>query len=125
MRDGADTGLHDTEVPEVPFDFVFVRTVGHVEPCGRRARSHKCPGQLEIGVPPHMPVALVQQGTTHMQRVYAGTLSDILEVVERDPPEPPTLIIVGEVVKLKDKLSWFEAPTHSDQGATTPVVPGS
>jgi uroporphyrin-III C-methyltransferase/precorrin-2 dehydrogenase/sirohydrochlorin ferrochelatase len=77
------------------------------------------------GVAPEMPVALVQQGTTHMQRVYSGTLSDILEVVEKDPPKPPTLIIVGEVVKLRDKLSWFRTPSAPHQGATSPITPGS
>ena len=77
------------------------------------------------GVPSAMPVALVQQGTTHMQRVYSGTLATILEVVEQDPPKPPTLIIVGEVVRLREKLSWFRTPTDPQQGATTPVIPGS
>lgn len=77
------------------------------------------------GVAADMPVALVQQGTTHMQRVYSGTLENILDVVEPDPPKPPTLIIVGEVVKLRDKLSWFKTPIHSEQGATTPILPGS
>jgi len=77
------------------------------------------------GVSPQMPVALVQQGTTHLQRVYTGTLADILATVEADPPAPPTLIIVGEVVSLREKLSWFRAPVVSDQGATTPIAPGS
>lgn len=77
------------------------------------------------GVSPDMPVALVQQGTTHMQRVYCGTLANILEVVEQDPPKPPTLVIVGEVVRLRDKLSWFRTPKEPHQGATTPITPGS
>lgn len=77
------------------------------------------------GVPPAMPVALVQQGTTHMQRVYSGTLANILDVVEQDPPKPPTLIIVGEVVQLREKLSWFRTPSEPYQGATTPIIPGS
>jgi uroporphyrin-III C-methyltransferase/precorrin-2 dehydrogenase/sirohydrochlorin ferrochelatase len=77
------------------------------------------------GVSPDMPVALVQQGTTEMQRVFAGTLANILEVVEHDPPKPPTLIIVGEVVRLREKLSWFQAPSHPHQGATSAVTPGS
>ena len=77
------------------------------------------------GVSPEMPVALVQQGTTHQQKVYGGTMATILDVVEQDPPRPPTLVIVGEVVKLREKLSWFQTPAHSDQGATTPVLAGS
>jgi len=77
------------------------------------------------GVSPDIPIALVQQGTTPKQRVYTGTLSGILADVERDPPEPPTLIIVGEVVRLREKLSWFSERRDSDQGATTPRLPGS
>jgi uroporphyrin-III C-methyltransferase/precorrin-2 dehydrogenase/sirohydrochlorin ferrochelatase len=77
------------------------------------------------GVSPEMPVALVQQGTTHLQRVYSGTLETILRVVEQEPPKPPTLIIVGEVVQLRDKLSWFRTPSEPLQGATTPITPGS
>jgi uroporphyrin-III C-methyltransferase / precorrin-2 dehydrogenase / sirohydrochlorin ferrochelatase len=76
------------------------------------------------GVSPDMPVALVQQGTTHMQRVYTGTLATIAERVAADPPRPPTLIIVGEVVRLRDKLAWFRTPDEPRQGATTAVLPG-
>jgi uroporphyrin-III C-methyltransferase/precorrin-2 dehydrogenase/sirohydrochlorin ferrochelatase len=77
------------------------------------------------GVSPDMPIALVQQGTTHKQRVFTGTLRTILEIVEEDRPKPPTLVIVGRVVELQEKLSWFTVPEHSDRGATTPILPGS
>ncbi|MCG7981716.1 MAG: siroheme synthase CysG [Candidatus Thiodiazotropha lotti] len=73
------------------------------------------------GVSGDMPIALIQQGTTHMQRVFTGTLENILETVERERPKPPTLIIVGHVVELHEKLAWFETPPHSEQGATSPV----
>jgi uroporphyrin-III C-methyltransferase/precorrin-2 dehydrogenase/sirohydrochlorin ferrochelatase len=72
-----------------------------------------------------MPIALIQQGTTHMQRVYTGTLGTILDRVKEDPPKPPTLVIVGEVVSLRDKLNWYQTPVLSEQGATTPISPGS
>jgi uroporphyrin-III C-methyltransferase/precorrin-2 dehydrogenase/sirohydrochlorin ferrochelatase len=78
---------------------------------------------VEHGVSPEMPVALVQQGTTHMQKVYVGTLANILSKVEQDPPEPPTLVIVGEVVKLREKLAWFDATPDPERGATTPILP--
>jgi uroporphyrin-III C-methyltransferase/precorrin-2 dehydrogenase/sirohydrochlorin ferrochelatase len=70
------------------------------------------------GRAPDTPAALVQQGTTHMQRVFTGTLATLPEIVEREKPVPPTLIIVGEVVELHEKLSWYKAPTASEQGAT-------
>lgn len=79
---------------------------------------------IEHGVPADMPIALVQQGTTHMQKVYAGTLRDILDQVAADPPAPPTLIIVGKVVELREKLAWFTTITDPEQGATTPLLPG-
>jgi len=71
------------------------------------------------------PAALVQQGTTHQQRVYTGTIASLPELVEREQPKPPTLIIVGEVVQLQGRLSWFDAPESSEQGATSPVTPGT
>ncbi len=74
------------------------------------------------GVAPEMPIALIQQGTTHLQRVYTGTLATILNVVEADPPQPPTLIIVGKVVTLREKLNWFSPPDEPVQGATTPIM---
>jgi uroporphyrin-III C-methyltransferase/precorrin-2 dehydrogenase/sirohydrochlorin ferrochelatase len=80
---------------------------------------------ISHGVPASMPIALVEQGTTHMQKVHTGTLGTILERMEHEHPKPPTLIIVGEVVKLREKLNWFHAPEHSEQGATTPLLPGT
>jgi uroporphyrin-III C-methyltransferase/precorrin-2 dehydrogenase/sirohydrochlorin ferrochelatase len=79
----------------------------------------------EHGVPARMPIALVQQGTTHLQRVFTGTLENILEIVEREQPKPPTLIIVGEVVKLHEKLSWYKGEKKGWQGATSPIQPGT
>jgi uroporphyrin-III C-methyltransferase/precorrin-2 dehydrogenase/sirohydrochlorin ferrochelatase len=73
---------------------------------------------IDRGVSPDMPVALVQQGTTEKQRVITGTLSNIQELIEREQPKPPTLIIVGEVVNLQEKLSWYQAPKDGKQGAT-------
>ncbi|MGB5735737.1 MAG: siroheme synthase CysG [Thiohalocapsa sp.] len=80
---------------------------------------------IEHGAPPDRPIALVQQGTTHMQKIYAGTLDTIMGQVQADPPKPPTLIIVGDVVKLREKLSWFNTIPDPEQGATTPLLPGA
>ena len=59
------------------------------------------------GLPKTTPVALVQQGTTHKQRVYIETLDSLQDLAEREQLKPPTIIIVGEVVSLHEKLSWF------------------
>ncbi|HTO18959.1 MAG TPA: siroheme synthase CysG [Pseudomonas sp.] len=54
------------------------------------------------------PVALVEQGTTINQRVITGTLADLPQRVAEQTVRAPTLVIVGEVVRLRDKLAWFE-----------------
>ena len=59
------------------------------------------------GLPKTTPVALVQQGTTPNQQVYIETLDSMQDLAEREQLKPPTIIIVGEVVSLQEKLSWF------------------
>ncbi len=54
------------------------------------------------------PVALVERGTTPHQRTIVATLSTVVEVARREQIEAPTTIIVGEVVKLREALRWFE-----------------
>jgi uroporphyrin-III C-methyltransferase / precorrin-2 dehydrogenase / sirohydrochlorin ferrochelatase len=73
---------------------------------------------IEHGREPDTPVALVQQGTTVHQRVYTGTLASLPRVVEENDIKPPTLIIVGEVVALQEKLKWFE-PLIEDDSRTS------
>ncbi|MCP3665137.1 MAG: uroporphyrinogen-III C-methyltransferase [Gammaproteobacteria bacterium] len=82
-----------------------------------------CKELISHGVSPKMTIALIQQGTTEHQRVFTGTLSNIQEIVEREKPKPPTLIIVGEVVELEEKLSWYKAPDKPRLGATSPITP--
>jgi uroporphyrin-III C-methyltransferase/precorrin-2 dehydrogenase/sirohydrochlorin ferrochelatase len=88
---------------------------------GLHGLSVICEKLVAHGVSADMPAALIQQGTTHRQRIFTGTLATLPEIVEREEPKPPTLLIVGEVVKLQEKLAWFRAPTHSHLGATTTV----
>jgi uroporphyrin-III C-methyltransferase/precorrin-2 dehydrogenase/sirohydrochlorin ferrochelatase len=77
------------------------------------------------GLPGETPAALVQQGTTHKQRVFTATVATLPELVEREQPKPPTLIMVGNVVQLQEQLSWYQVPDAAEQGATTPVTPGT
>jgi uroporphyrin-III C-methyltransferase/precorrin-2 dehydrogenase/sirohydrochlorin ferrochelatase len=59
------------------------------------------------GLTKDTPVALVQQGTTRNQRVFIETLETMPDLPEREQLKAPTIIIVGEVVRLQEKLSWF------------------
>jgi uroporphyrin-III C-methyltransferase/precorrin-2 dehydrogenase/sirohydrochlorin ferrochelatase len=56
-----------------------------------------------------MPVALVEKGTTPEHKVHTTTLEKLPDLVANETIHAPTLIIVGEVVKLREKLKWFEA----------------
>jgi uroporphyrin-III C-methyltransferase/precorrin-2 dehydrogenase/sirohydrochlorin ferrochelatase len=80
-----------------------------------------CQQLIAHGLGPDMPAAIVQQGTTHNQRVLTGTLGNLPMLAKRAEMKPPTLIIVGTVVSLHDKLAWFE-PQH-DMTANTAAPP--
>jgi siroheme synthase len=58
---------------------------------------------------PFMPVAVIEQGTTRKQKVSVANLVSIREQILGDEIKPPTLIIVGRVVSLREKLDWFGA----------------
>lgn len=67
-----------------------------------------CEQLIRHGRSADTPAALVQQGTTVHQRVFTGTLADLPQLVAEHEVHAPTLVIVGEVVQLRDKLAWFE-----------------
>ncbi|MHB1300484.1 MAG: siroheme synthase CysG [Burkholderiales bacterium] len=67
-----------------------------------------CSKLVEHGLPASTPAAVVQQGTTRNQKVLTGTLGTLAEITRAAKLTPPTLIIVGGVVSLREKLSWFE-----------------
>jgi len=60
---------------------------------------------IEIGKPKDYPCAVISKGTTKEQSVVIGTLEDIVEKSKGVPT--PALIVVGEVVKLREQLDWF------------------
>jgi uroporphyrinogen III methyltransferase/synthase len=61
------------------------------------------------GLAANTPVAMVQWGTTAWQQSVAGTLGTIAALVAEKKITPPALAIVGDVVKLRGKLNWFES----------------
>ncbi|EYB66777.1 uroporphyrin-III C-methyltransferase [Deinococcus phoenicis] len=63
---------------------------------------------IAAGRDPQTPAATVQWGTTPQQRVATGTLATIAERVREAGLEAPAVTIVGEVVRLRDTLRWFD-----------------
>lgn len=72
-----------------------------------------CEKLIEHGVASSMPVAVVQQGTTQRQKVVTATLADLAEKVALAGMKPPCLTIIGEVVRLRARLNWFNVGTNS------------
>jgi uroporphyrin-III C-methyltransferase / precorrin-2 dehydrogenase / sirohydrochlorin ferrochelatase len=72
---------------------------------GLAALEQVCSQLAAHGLAPGTPAALVERATTPYQRVIEGTLGTLAARVRRAAPEPPTLLIVGEVVRLRARLS--------------------
>ena len=85
---------------------------------GLQAVEELCKQLVAHGLSATTPAALVEQGTTQNQRVHLGDLTTLPDLVKHRDIKPPTLIIVGEVVNLHNKLKWFEPA-----GEKTPDYP--
>lgn len=62
---------------------------------------------IRHGAKPHLPVAAIYSGTTQSQQIITGTLADLPEKAKA--LTSPVLLIIGEVISLSDKLTWFES----------------
>lgn len=75
---------------------------------GLTGLSEICAQLQARGRSPETPIALIEKGTTPQHRVFAGTLSTMVDLIDQQDVSAPTLIIVGEVVQLHHKLNWFK-----------------
>ncbi|MCA1979253.1 MAG: siroheme synthase CysG [Thiobacillus sp.] len=80
-----------------------------------------CEALIKHGLTADTPAAIVQHGTLPTQRVVVGNLGTLPALAEEARLKAPTLIIVGNVVKLREKLGWFQPETHSEQARRTPL----
>ncbi len=78
-----------------------------------------CRQLVANGLAADTPVALIEQGSTARQRVHLGTLADMSAMLRGERLQPPTLIIVGGVVSLHDRLAWFDASHAEARGWDT------
>jgi len=89
---------------------------------GLSGLANICAQLIEHGLPDSWPAAVVAQGTLAAQRVVCATLGTLADAVTSAGLQSPCLTIVGEVVRLRDELSWFEAESKREptiQGFST------
>jgi uroporphyrin-III C-methyltransferase/precorrin-2 dehydrogenase/sirohydrochlorin ferrochelatase len=75
---------------------------------GLHALQAICEGLMRHGLAPDMPAALVEKATLANQRVVEGTLATLPGLARQAGVKPPALLIVGEVVRLRSKLAWYD-----------------
>ncbi len=63
---------------------------------------------IQFGKDPSTPSAVITWGTRPFQKVLTSVLSELPSAVKREGLKPPGIVVVGEVVGLREKLSWFE-----------------
>jgi uroporphyrinogen III methyltransferase / synthase len=59
------------------------------------------------GRKPDTPVAVIRWGTYHSQETFVSVLSEVEQLIAREGVQAPAMIVVGEVVRLRQQLQWF------------------
>jgi uroporphyrin-III C-methyltransferase/precorrin-2 dehydrogenase/sirohydrochlorin ferrochelatase len=75
---------------------------------GVHGLARLCEGLVAHGLAATTPAAIIEKGTTASQRVVAGTLGTLGQLAAGARVRPPALMIVGEVVRLREKLGWYQ-----------------
>jgi uroporphyrin-III C-methyltransferase / precorrin-2 dehydrogenase / sirohydrochlorin ferrochelatase len=67
-----------------------------------------CNELIQHGLPGETPAAVIQQGTRPGQRTHIGKVNTLAKLIAAEKITPPSMLIIGEVVQLHEKLNWFE-----------------
>ncbi|MFS0727350.1 uroporphyrinogen-III C-methyltransferase [Paenibacillus sp. 1P07SE] len=98
--DKLDRSIHWDKVTLATGTLVFLMGVSKIGYISEQLIRH--------GKPPSTPVALIRWGTRVEQQTLVGTLETIEEQVRAADFQPPAVIVVGEVVKQREQLMWYE-----------------
>ena len=104
------TGREDPskEWPHVPWDKLIGGVGTLTVLMGAESLPRVVERLVEGGLAVEMPVAAIQWGTDPRQRTVVGTIQNIVELVEAAEIGAPSVLVVGEVVRLRDRLRWFD-----------------
>ncbi|MDF9761496.1 siroheme synthase [Peribacillus simplex] len=84
---------------------------------GMKNLPYICKQLRSCGMKPETAIAVIEQGTTGFQRTITGTIDSIVAIVTREQVANPAMIVIGEVVNLSEKLSWFSEKTKDREFA--------
>ncbi len=79
---------------------------------GVREAARICERMIAHGRNPDTPAAIIEKATTPQQKTVTGTLATLPELIEQHHVKPPALIIIGEVVRLRERLDWHGVPVR-------------
>ena len=96
----AKTNLPYDQIAKIPGTKVMLMGTDRLDDWTKSLIAH--------GMSPETPVAMVRWGTTGRQQTVTGTLATIAGLAVEKKLSPPVLTIIGDVVKLRGKLNWFE-----------------
>lgn len=96
----SDKTLDFESISKLKGTLVFLMGIGNLEKISKKL--------VENNMSPNTPVAVIQWGTYSYQNVAKGTLETIVEEVKKQKVKTPGIIVVGDVVNLRDKLNYFE-----------------
>ncbi|AJY76017.1 uroporphyrinogen-III C-methyltransferase [Paenibacillus beijingensis] len=105
---GGETGIRWDLLAHSVDTLVIYMGVSHLPDIRQELLAH--------GKDASTPVALIERGTTNKQRTVVGTLADIHELAESQRVKNPALIVVGEVVKVREQLAGLEQQALAEYG---------
>ena len=102
VADSKDEGAQDWEtLAAMPGTLVMLM--------GWRALGDAAAALIAAGKPTDTPAAVISWGTEPYQKTAVGRLSDIAEVARSRGLSAPATVVIGEVVRLRDRIGWFES----------------
>ncbi|GAB1265209.1 siroheme synthase CysG [Aurantivibrio infirmus] len=101
------TGHLKTDKSNINFKDMLDPTTTLVFYMGLIGLPEICQGLIEQGRSPDTPAALIEKGTTTEQRVFTSTIAQLASSIKGKDVHAPTLLVIGDVVRLHEKLSWF------------------
>ena len=104
------TGSENPDKPEVSVDWEQMARMGGtlMVLMGRECLNSIAASLIRAGRPSKTSVALIEWGTYPLQRTVVGDLSNIADKADECGLESPMVVVVGEVVRLREQLRWFD-----------------